>query len=186
MCSRVFLLNRDRFADGFFFMYLWIWLCVSGRYGIVGGKCWGHFNHYSDVVMSTMASQITSLVILFSTVYSDANQRKIKALCYWLLWGDFTGDRWIPHTKGQLRGICFHLMMSAWERSFINMRHVEQHVLYTNFDFPRNLIQTLAKEKLGIHPPQVEVDRLTAPCFLLYPTGGWVIQRWQLAYMTKM
>ena len=38
------------------------------------------------------------------------------------------------------------------------MQHVEQHVLYTNFDFLRNLIQTLAKEKLGIHPPQIEID----------------------------
>ena len=31
---------------------------------------------YSDVMMSTMASQITSLTIAYSTVYSDADQRK--------------------------------------------------------------------------------------------------------------
>ena len=32
--------------------------------------------HYNDVIMTTMASQITSLTIVYSTVYSDANQRK--------------------------------------------------------------------------------------------------------------
>ena len=32
--------------------------------------------HYSDVIMGTMASQITSLTIDYSTVYSSADQRK--------------------------------------------------------------------------------------------------------------
>ena len=32
--------------------------------------------HYNDVIMSTIASQITSLAILYSTVYSGADQRK--------------------------------------------------------------------------------------------------------------
>ena len=32
--------------------------------------------HYSDVIMGTMATQFTSLTILYSTVYSDADQRK--------------------------------------------------------------------------------------------------------------
>ena len=32
--------------------------------------------HYSDVIMRTMASQITSLTIVYSTVYSSADQRK--------------------------------------------------------------------------------------------------------------
>ena len=33
-------------------------------------------NHYNDVTMSLMASQITSLTIVYSTVYSGADQRK--------------------------------------------------------------------------------------------------------------
>ena len=33
-------------------------------------------NHYNDVIMSLMASQITSLTIVYSTVYSGAGQRK--------------------------------------------------------------------------------------------------------------
>ena len=32
-------------------------------------------HHYSDVIMSVMASQITSLTIVYSTVYSGADQR---------------------------------------------------------------------------------------------------------------
>ena len=32
--------------------------------------------HYNEVVMGAMASQITSLTIVYSTVYSDADQRK--------------------------------------------------------------------------------------------------------------
>ena len=33
-------------------------------------------NHYDDVIMTTMASQITSLTVVYSIVYSDADQRK--------------------------------------------------------------------------------------------------------------
>ena len=32
--------------------------------------------HYSDVIMNTMAPQVTSLMIVYSTVYSDTDQRK--------------------------------------------------------------------------------------------------------------
>ena len=32
--------------------------------------------HYSDVIRAAIASQITSLSIVYSTVYSDADQRK--------------------------------------------------------------------------------------------------------------
>ena len=35
--------------------------------------------HYSDVIMGVMASQITSLTIVHSTVYSGADQRKYQS-----------------------------------------------------------------------------------------------------------
>ena len=38
--------------------------------------CIGHCSHYGDVIMGTMASQITSLMIVYPTVYSDIDQRK--------------------------------------------------------------------------------------------------------------
>ena len=58
------------------------------------------FSHYSDVIISTMASQITGISIICSSVCSV--QRKYQSsrvtgpLC-----GEFTGDRWIPRSKGQ-------------------------------------------------------------------------------------
>ena len=35
--------------------------------------------HYDDVIMGAIASQITSLTIIYSTVYSDADQRKLQS-----------------------------------------------------------------------------------------------------------
>ena len=40
---------------------------------------WHDFIHYSDVIMGTMTSQITSLTIVYSTVYSSADQRKLQS-----------------------------------------------------------------------------------------------------------
>ena len=44
---------------------------VFALYGFVLSR-----GHYGDVIMSMIASQITSLTIDYSTVYSDADQRK--------------------------------------------------------------------------------------------------------------
>ena len=41
-------------------------------------------------------------------------KENIKVPRHWPLWAEFTGDRWIPRTKGQLRGKCFHLITSSW------------------------------------------------------------------------
>ena len=47
--------------------------------------CYDFFNHdvghiyYTDVIMGAMASQITSLTIVYSTVYSGADQRKYQS-----------------------------------------------------------------------------------------------------------
>ena len=52
--------------------------------------------------MSVMASQITSLTIFFTQPFIQAQiKENIKAPRHWTLWGEFTGDRWIPRTKGQ-------------------------------------------------------------------------------------
>ena len=68
--------------------------------------------HYNDVIMGAMASQITSLTIVYSTVYSGAD-KNMKTPRHRPLCGEFTGDRWIPRTNGQLRGKCFHLITSS-------------------------------------------------------------------------
>ena len=58
--------------------------------------------------MTTVASQITSLTIVYSIVYSD--QRKHQSSASLAFVRGIHRDRWIPRTKGQLRGKCFHLM----------------------------------------------------------------------------
>ena len=69
--------------------------------------------HYIDVIMTTVASQITSLTVVYSAVYSDADQRKHQSSASLaFVWG-IHRDRWIRRTKGQLRGKWFHLMTSS-------------------------------------------------------------------------
>ena len=57
--------------------------------------------HYSDVITGMIASQITSLTIVYSTAYSDADQRKHQNSASLAFVREFTGDRWIPRTNGQ-------------------------------------------------------------------------------------
>ena len=89
--------------------------------------------HYDDVTMTTMASQITSLTVVYSIVYSDANQRKHQSSASLaFVWGI---HRWIPRTNGQLRGKCFHWMTSSCEiRPRIEMSHHKS----CNFDTLRD------------------------------------------------
>ena len=62
----------------------------------------GNFRkHNNDVIMGSIASQITSLTIVYSTVYSGADQRKHQSSASLAFGGEFTGDRWIPRTNGQ-------------------------------------------------------------------------------------
>ena len=63
-----------------------IWLfCISNNLGtetflwVTSPHKWQAVQHYNDIIMSAMASQITSLTIAYSTVYSGADQRKHKS-----------------------------------------------------------------------------------------------------------
>ena len=69
--------------------------------------------HYDDVIMSAMASLFTSLKIVCSAVYSGADQRKHQTSASLAFVRGIHRDRWIPRTKGQWRGKCFHLMTSS-------------------------------------------------------------------------
>ena len=54
--------------------------------------------HYDDVIMGAIASQITSLTIVYSTVYSDANQRKHQSSASLaFVWGIHRGAVNSPH-----------------------------------------------------------------------------------------
>ena len=54
--------------------------------------------HYTDVIMITMASQITSLTIVYSTVYSGADQSKHQnSASLAFVWGIHRGPVNSPH-----------------------------------------------------------------------------------------
>ena len=56
------------------------------------------WSHYRDVIMSTMASQITSLTIVYLTVYSGADQRKHQSSASLaFVWGIHRGPVNSPH-----------------------------------------------------------------------------------------
>ena len=59
---------------------------------------WIHFHHI-DVIMTTMASQITSLMVVYSVVYSGADQRKHQSSASQALCGEFTGTGELPAQK---------------------------------------------------------------------------------------
>ena len=58
--------------------------------------------HYSDVIMTTMVSQFTSLTVVYSIVYSDADQRKHQSSASLaFVWGIHRGPVNSPH-KGSV------------------------------------------------------------------------------------
>ena len=70
--------------------------------------------HYRDVIMGVTASQITSLTIVFSTVYSDADQRKHQSSASLVfVRGTHRRPSNSPH-KWPVRREMFHLMTSSW------------------------------------------------------------------------
>ena len=57
--------------------------------------------HYFDVIMTTVASQITSFTVVYSLVYSGADQRKHQSSASMAFVRGIHRDRWIPRTKDQ-------------------------------------------------------------------------------------
>ena len=59
---------------------------------------WYTDSHYDDVIMSTIASQITSLTIVYSTIYSGADQSKHQSSASLaFVWGIHRGPVNSPH-----------------------------------------------------------------------------------------
>ena len=83
------LMTRELTDDKWTFFHVMAWcrqvtnLCLS--------QCWPKSispyditraqRHYSDVIMGSMTSQITNLTIVYSAIYSGADQRKHQKLC---------------------------------------------------------------------------------------------------------
>ena len=74
-----------------FRLQMWLHICVCMLFDFPHAISWfepirtwlkiilNALNHYSDVIMGAMASQITSITIVHSTVYSGADQRKLQS-----------------------------------------------------------------------------------------------------------
>ena len=96
---------------------------------------------------------------LFSQPFIHLQSKEnTKAQRHWHLRGDFTGDRWIPRTKGRWRGKCFHWMTSSWYGKFPK--------LHRHSKFWRHRIDMLIK----LHP-----NALTKPLFYKYKYEGLYI-----------
>ena len=82
-------------------MHLWM-SSAKWRPSCLGGGpsklFWAYSTEYNDIITSAMASQITSHTTVCSTVHSGADLRKHQSSASLALCGEFTGDRWIPHT----------------------------------------------------------------------------------------
>ena len=61
------------------------------------------YHHHIDVIMTTVASQITSLAVVYSIVYSDADERKHQRSASLAFGRGIHRDRWIHRTKAVTR-----------------------------------------------------------------------------------
>ena len=91
-----------RFVITISWTFVGLLTCGGVQFGqVVGHACLHLHTHYSDVIMSTMASQIISFATVYLTVYSDADQNKHQSSASLaFVWG-IHRDRWIPRTNGQ-------------------------------------------------------------------------------------
>ena len=69
--------------------------------------CWFVITRYNlDGSLKWLHNGRDGVSPLFTPLFIQAHIKEniIKAPRHWPLWGEFTGDRWIPRTNGQLRG----------------------------------------------------------------------------------
>ena len=98
------------------------WNCtqtnVMDAYGSVYIGSDNYLNQCSQRSMSpcdvTGSQRFISLMILYSTVYSDADQRKYQSSASLAVVREFTGDQCMTYPKDQWRGNKFQLMTSSW------------------------------------------------------------------------
>ena len=114
---------------------------ITYQWGANAHALWRDCNsaivHYNDVIMGVMASQIISLTIVYSTVYSGSDQRKHQSSASLAFVRGI--HRWPvnPPHKGPVTRKSFHLMTSSC------YFHSEQGKSegFDSCDRPSNLIQ---------------------------------------------
>ena len=84
--------------------YIYFAYCINNAFSPIPYHCDSagfEIVHYRDVLMGTMRLK-SSAPRLFTQPFIRAQiKENIKAPRHWPLWGEFTGDRWIPRTNGQ-------------------------------------------------------------------------------------
>ena len=108
----------------------WYGLLLHSRGRIKHQYCifWCLNIHYIDVIMTKIAPQITSLTVVYSTVYSDADQRKHQSSASLaFVWG-IHRDRWIPRTKTN-----YAEKVSIWWRHHDKICNQLRHDILTPF-----------------------------------------------------
>ena len=94
--------------------------------------------------MGAITYQITSLTVVYSTVYSSTDQRNIKARRHWPLWGEFTGDWSIPPQRASNAenvSIWWRHHGPLWEITSLNPE--KPIVLYIRHKFANSMWRTL-------------------------------------------
>ena len=83
---------------------------------------------------------------LLNSLFLDNTKENFKACIAGPMWGESSGDRWIPLTKGQWRGMYFHDMTSWWYKASFSARRrlaAESDILREKLDIRQDIVRTL-------------------------------------------
>ena len=134
-----------------------------------------YYRHYDDVIMGTIASQITSLTIVYSAVYSGADQSKHQSSASLaFVWGIHRGPVNSPH-KWPLTLKCFHLMTSSWEDPVLMPFPEQEEALFNPHCRSVALLANIRERCLGSRDGEYNFNALGPShemneCLVLYQT----------------
>ena len=136
--------------------------------------------HYDDVIMSAIASLITSLTIVYSTVYPGADQSKHQSSASLaFVWGIHRGPVNSPHKWPVTRKI-FHLMTSS--RALTSTGAILRRSPQWS-DTKRKWMKSVGTYALGRYPttiktiPRVRKELIRKSKYLIY--GRFRIRKYQ-------
>ena len=140
--------------------------------------------HYNDVIMGAIASQITSLTIVYSTVYSDADQRKHQSSASLaFVCGIHRGPVNSPHKWPVARkmfpfdGVMMKRGKTPWLRSLLILwlidLDLQDQLLHWNQTLPHfKFVRTVDHHPLTIELPNS--DKMGKTPWLRPYVGGWL------------
>ena len=104
----------------FFVRYLFWWICIDASFtSMFTFTRWLLSDRHQCWLLQWLHNECNGISnhqpygCLHNHLFRHRSKKTSKHARHWPLWGEFTSDRWIPHTKGQQCGKCFHLMMSS-------------------------------------------------------------------------